>query len=153
MQFGGVFIFFFVWFFFTFGGFFFCLFVFFIINYSFGCYLIWVAVIFACSGWSLRLRPRAAGLDWFSIQRQTGNCKSRQCFAWVKAEKTNGLLEVSVLFWSVRVKEEVHKMPGDSRSILHRHSLEKTEIILSSMHFWQWLHIASLSNFSTFLIF
>lgn len=45
----------------------------------------------------------------------------------LRAEKTNSLLEVSVLSWSVRVKEEAQKMPGESRSILHRNSLEKKQ--------------------------
>lgn len=103
--------------------------------------------------WLIRLRHRATGLDWFLIQRQTGNCKSRQCFAWVRTDKTNRLLEVSVLSWSVRVKEEAHKMPEESRGILCRNHKKRAEMILCSVHFWHWLCTISLSKFSTFLIF
>lgn len=51
-----------------------CCWVFFKI-YPLGCYLIWVfkkAVILEFPGWSLRLRPRATGLDWFSFRDKQG---------------------------------------------------------------------------------
>lgn len=43
----------------------------------------------------------------------------------MRAENSSELLEVPVLPWSMKVEEEAHKMPGESRGILHRTSVEK----------------------------
>lgn len=43
----------------------------------------------------------------------------------MRAENSSELLEVLILPWSVRVEEEAHKMPGESRAVLHRTSVEK----------------------------